>query len=105
MARMSDAEARRLVPQLRAALGQFPLSPGDAFAAAFRRSAQLAEVAERDYAAKVAAWERDAPKRAAAEQAMRLAHERRAAQLGTRPGRMPVLAALWSDRPARPEVW
>jgi len=100
--KFSDAEIRRLLPSMRAAFRAIdeavsPRNPWDI--------SDLQRSMDADYQERLRKWEADAPKRAAAEAAMQRAHERRAAQLGTRPGRMPVLASLWSNEPTPPQVW
>jgi len=66
---------------------------------------ELQEDMERDYARRLAKWERDAPRRALAEQAMRAADARRRAELGLgEPEPYRVAAALDWTRP-QPPSW
>lgn len=74
----------------------------DAFAVAARTCAQLEAEAERQYQARLATWERNAPQREMAERAAQAAFERRHAELGAA-GAQPVrvAAALEWTRPRR----
>jgi hypothetical protein len=101
----SDREVSQLLPSIRAAFRAIDEAARPPAADPFARAAELQRSMERDYQAKLAKWERDRPKREAAEAAMQRAHEQRAAQLGARPARGPVMAALWSNEPSRPQVW
>ena len=95
---LTDREIARAIGQFKAELG--PLGPltrrrGDAFAAA------MATVAETEaaYARKVAEWERQAPKREAAQRAHQAAAARRGASV-------PVFAsAAPLARPEMPRFW
>lgn len=59
---------------------------------------------ERDHQAAVRKWERHAPERRKAEEAMARAIARRAAGQGARTGAIPVLAAAWADKPELGQV-
>jgi hypothetical protein len=71
----------------------------------FKRAQAISAEMEADYQQKLARWERDAPKRAAALAAMEAAEERRRAQFGGpafgRPVRLGVAAALDWNKPER----
>jgi hypothetical protein len=100
--RITDAEAARIIRQARAAMPS--LRPRDPFKAALA----TCQDQEADYQRRLARWERDQPKRDAAERAHLAARERRRAEPGqgraSRPVRVPVLAA-WADQPVRPVMW
>jgi len=79
---------------------------GTAFDDALGASLALAAEMDAGYQRKLRRWERDRPKREAAERAMQRANAQRAAELGRQPaGRVPVLAALWAGEPTPPKVW
>lgn len=103
--RMSDADTLAAVRQLRAglaAIGPLTGRQQDPFTV----GAGLMREMDADYAGRLAKWERDAPKREAAERAMERAYAQRDAELRLAPGRrFPVLAALWADPPQPWRVW
>jgi hypothetical protein len=102
---LTDSEARSLVPRVQAVLGALgplkaPRSAG--VDAALAAAAATAAEVEADYQRRLRKWERDAPKREAAERAMEAANRRRG-RASSAP--VPVLASAVFERPQRPVVW
>ena len=70
------------------------------------RFARVEAERDRDLQRQVSEWERKRPMRERAAAAMQRAQERLLAELGEqRPGRVPVIAAVWSDKPTKSRIW
>ncbi len=95
---VTDQQAAQAIQQMRQALPPLT-SPVARFGA-------IEAERDRNLERQVDRWEKNRPMRERAAAAMQRAQERLIAELGEgHPGRAPVFAALWSERPTKSQVW